>query len=333
MICPFCLERRSVKQRNKAFICSNCREEIHSEYVKYVRFSGIPYVIIGAVGFRGHGKTVFFHSHFYALKETIAKEYWDRVYFQALDKTSLVKLWEGIDNLSDGILPEATPAIFTKPTILRFSGLPNFGDRIFIFYDTSGEVFADPDSIPKNARFLARSPVVLFLVSITDLIKENPGESWQNGLSRLLNSYVLGVSHSKLGGNPKKQHLVVVLTKGDELMNMVGPGISSYLETGEIENYQVDLDWYVANMEIVSEQIRNWLRDEKCAFFLNYADDTFKSVNFSIVSSLGAKPVADGPVTRIMPEDPKRIFDPVLWMLKLQPEQRKWWSWLFRWSS
>ena len=328
MLCPFCLEKKSLNTTKAGCFCGNCREEIHGEYIKYIRRRRIPQTIISAVGFRGHGKTVFFHSYFYALKETITREYWEDVYFQALDKNSLVKLWEGIDNLAKGILPEATPAVFARPTILKFSGLPDFGDRVMVFYDTSGEVFADPDTIPVNARFLARSPVILFLVSISDLMKEKTSDTWQDGLAHLLNAYIIGVTHASLRGNPRKQDLVVVLTKGDEILDMIDPSVSTYLETGPIRCYSENLEHYTDNMEFISMDIRNWLRENNCQLFLNTADDTFKNVRFTIVSSLGTKPVSD--VRMIMPDDPKRIFDPILWMMRLQSIQPKWWNFKFR---
>jgi signal transduction histidine kinase len=87
-----------------------------------------------------------------------------------------------------------------------------------------------------------------------------------------------------------------------------------YLEEGRLEKLGNEkLGNYISHMRRISLGLRDFVRDDLGeAQFLNFATSRFKSVEFSIVSALGAEP--SGGRLQTMPV-PKRIFDPLLWVM------------------
>jgi hypothetical protein len=132
-------------------------------------------------------------------------------------------------------------------------------------------------------------------------------------LHDLLSTYVQGLT--EMGGHPKHQDLLVVFSKGD----LLGPRLSEWkqirqhLAAGSLENLRnFKLATYVLTMKRLSARLRKFAKKELQAIqFLNFANDEFKSVEFSIISSLGARPEGNRLQVEI---NPKCIFDPLIWV-------------------
>jgi hypothetical protein len=86
---------------------------------------------------------------------------------------------------------------------------------------------------------------------------------------------------------------------------------------------------YMKRMHRISELLAEFTVDElRADEFMHLARRYFRSVSFTIVSSLGAKPLG-----RLLPVEisPRRVLDPLLWMMeKSLPGWQQ--TWRRRWS-
>jgi hypothetical protein len=289
------------------YVCiKSCGHPISSEY-----YNGrYPKLSVGAVGQRGHGKTMYLTSLFYALDWLMnSPDFWHDFYYQAHDPESLKLLTSCLANLRKGELPPATCEVFPTPTLIKFRHLPLLGcsDTYDIaFYDTGGEVFNDERvlKIGTQGRFMSRVSVAWFLVSLPNI--EKSGEPIAQTMSTFLNKYLMGLK-DVLNYRPKDQHLIVVLTKADELQD---PWVSEFLDSDRAEEWPPSARTLVSN----SYEVSDWLERKGCRGFLKAARAEFRSVEFCMVSALGARPADD---RRIDPNliKPKRVLEPFFWVL------------------
>ncbi len=317
-LCPYCLLKDSIKAVSKngsqIYTCSN--PACPTIPLEYANNPKVPRNVVSAVGFLGHGKTVYFASLFYELNELA--NYWNNFFTFAIDEKSLDTIKENAKMLKAAHLPEMTPMNFTQPTIVRFCKMPSFGDMFFLFYDISGEAFQRSSHLIKHAKFVSRSRTVLFIISLSDLDEEKekikngkPGETYT--MNDLLSTYVTGLAG--LQGNTKHQHLIIVLSKADKLKAKFEkyPDIWNYLEEGGIDRLgNMKIQDHIKEMKQVSQSLKRFMKQElREGQFLNFAENRFKSVEFSIVSALGAEPDGGSLRQELLP---KCILDPLLWV-------------------
>jgi len=308
MLCPFCLKENTIKKIEEGgrsyYACSEHAEPkipiIYGENEK------IPRDVISAIGFSGHGKSAYFASLFSSLDDLA--RVWPNFSTFPIDEKSLDTVHENVKLLKGGKLPSATPKNFPIPTIVQFSDMPKFKDRFLIFYDTGGESYERASRLIANANFVKRSQTAIFFMSLHDL-EYNPQE-----MSRLLTVYIQGLT--ELGGNPKEQNLLIVLTKGDLLAPKLEgrKEIWDYLVNGDVKNIQYSyINAQMAEMKKISKLLKDFLRhDIGSAGFVNLAEKNFRSVDVSIISALGSAPKGD---QLDISATPKRIFDPILWVM------------------
>jgi hypothetical protein len=307
LMCPYCLEVGCIElkqdEKQRYYACSLCSIRVSSEYVNRPE---IQREVVSAVGFRGHGKTVYFASLFNLMNDLA--DYWPGFYTLAADETSLDIVKNNSRMLKAGDLPVATPMNFPTPTIVKFANMPRFGERFFLFYDTSGEAFARQSAVIQHASFVKRSNSVIFLISLDDLERDD------QKMHELLSAYVQGLTDLK--GDPKNQHLIVVFSKGDRLKERLGKykQVWEYLEEGRLALLSNGkMGSYIKNMKNISQNLKIFVQNDlKETQFLNLSKDRFKSIEFSIISALGTQPSGnhlDGLSI------PKRIMDPLLWVI------------------
>ena len=308
MLCPFCLKEDTIKKIEEKgrsyYVCSEHPEP--KIPIIYAENERIPRDIISAIGFRGHGKSAYFASLFSSLDDLA--RVWTGFYTFPIDEQSLVTVHDNVNLLKSGKLPNATPVNFPMPTIVQFSNMPKFKDRFLIFYDTAGENYERASRLVNNASFVTRSQTAIFFISLHDL-EYDPQE-----MTRLLAVYIMGLKD--LGGDPKQQHLLVVLTKGD----LLAPKLESheqiwkYLVNGDVKNLQYsDIKSQMKEMKEISMLLKEFIiKDIGASMFLNLGKANFRSVEISIISALGAAP-RGGQLDLIA--TPKRIFDPILWVM------------------
>ena len=328
--CPYCLKSMEPKSKilkdkhgdpYPTYVCSKCNKKISREYLEEREAQKIS---IGMVGFRGHGKTTYLSVLFYLLDSFLNN--WKGSTYRTLNKRAFDWVYDNMKQLKNGNLPQATPTNFPEPVIVKFFDIPILGSYITSLYDTGGEVFENPDTITDAGKFVAYSDVVLFIVSIADI--QNNG--WVDELNRLLNVYIMAVKDRIGIETKKKQHLIVVFTKADLLQGSIS-GISlsneliNYLNN---RNYNAYVSFTVDAIKEYSKEIKNWLERSGATGFTNLSKRYFKSVEYTIVSSIGANPVGDKLGFKLSPEIPKRVLDPFLLALD-KMRKRSWIKRLF----
>lgn len=321
MLCPFHLEDVSFKFEKVAgsaapiYKCPDCGEQIPALYVQ--QYDDYPPVIVNAIGFRQHGKTVAFASLFYLLKKLKIAHHWPGFFTMGLNEHSLDTVHDNANMLKTGELPDSTPKNFPIPTMLRVEGVPFQDNCTLLCYDTGGECFEKPTQMIRYASFVKHANTALFLISISDL--EDPGEE----MHKLLNTYVVGMG--ELEATTADQHLVVVFTKADEIIDLFNSEweyLSKYLLDGSVDGLSYP-EGYMKQLRIVSSQLSEFLRNKIGANeFVSAAESNFKSVEFSIVSALGAEPQGGHLVAEIVP---RRVLDPLLWMMEKSKRPKRWW--------
>jgi len=283
----------------------------------YVRgYDRYPPLVVSAVGLREHGKTVYFASLFYVLKESPLSAFWQPDFFAlSLSDQDLKTVHSNAKMLKDGKLPGSTPMNFPRPTMLRVAGIPMWQERrdcTLVFYDTSGEAYERASELVKYARFAQQAEVVMLLVSLSDM--QDP----LRDMRTLLNTYIIGIED--LGGSTRHQDLMVVYTKADEMVDRLSShpwnSVRTYLNNGSV-NSLAQVKGYYRRMYEVSNLLYDFTRVElKADEFVNLAQTNFRGVGFSIVSALGAAP-EDGHMSAEV--DPLRVLDPVIWMIARSP--------------
>ena len=326
MLCPFCLDDIKFKKEklpNKlstVYLCPTCGEQAPALYAQ--DYKKYPPVVVSAVGFRQHGKTVYFATLFYTLKKLTLARDWSEFFTMGLNDDSLDTVYDNARMLDKGDLPDSTPKNFPRPTMLRVEGMPMHRNCTLLCFDTGGECFERPTQLVQFAGFVRRAETAMLLISIGDM--EDPRQEMQ----KLLNTYIVGMG--ELGGRPREQHLIVVYTKADHLASrLTGEWqyMLTYLIQGTVDSL-ANPDRYMKRMEEVSSRLRDFTEKDLGAYeFLNAAGSHFKSVDFSIVSALGAEPDGAQMSVNIVP---RRILDPLLWVIeKSFPSPEKFWRRLF----
>lgn len=315
MLCPFCLN--TVKSKTQS--CDSCQQELPSDYVDHHRgwlsHFNAP-AMVSVIGFKGHGKTVYLASLFYALQNMV-QHAWSDFYRQALTIESLRVLYENLRLLKIGEMPDSTQGVFPTPNIDRLSYIPKFGNRTLLMYDPPGEAFNldEADSMERFAGFVKYSPCALFLVSLTDMMDQfETMEAVADNMHRLLERYNVGLSGSQI-----RQHLIVVYTKADRLLSQPGfpPEVIQCLETSGVDGLG-NISKYLQDMKRNSVLLRDFtINTLNARNFLNNAQAHFKSVEFCAVSALGSEPSGKRLAERITP---RRVLDPLIWVLKKSPK-------------
>ena len=332
MICPYCLNKikpvEKVEKDRKdenfyVYVCPKCGRLLPRDYIKSIQ----PKISIGMVGFRGHGKTTYLSVLFYLLDSFLNN--WKGSTYRTLNKRAFDWVYDNMKQLKNGNLPQATPTNFPEPVIVKFFDIPILGSYITSLYDTGGEVFENPDTITDAGKFVAYSDVVLFIVSIADI--QNNG--WVDELNRLLNVYIMAVKDRIGIETKKKQHLIVVFTKADLLQGSISgirlsDELISYLNNGDYRAYVPFTEDKLDAIKGYSKDIKNWLKGNGATGFVNSSETFFKSVEYTIVSSIGANPVGDELGFKLSPEIPKRVLDPFLLALD-KMRKRSWIKRLF----
>ena len=304
MLCPYCITDTA----GDAVKCAQCSQEIPPLYRQYYPkgpFSKPP-IIMSAVGFSAHGKTIYFASLLHVINSELTKV-WKDFYRQAIDREAVETVRKNLQLLEQRTVPESTPKNFPRPNVHRLVKVPGKGERLLVIYDASGESFTEDLQMERFASFLKRARAVMFLVSLNDL-----EEPLDEDIHRLLNIYVQGMA--RLKAKTRDQHLIVVYTKADGLHERFRdyPEVVQHLRTTGYTDLG-DPDRYAHKLQLISNALEDYTHSVLGArAFTHMAHDAFRSVVFCAVSSLGSAP-EDGHLKDKM--TPIRVVDPLMWML------------------
>jgi formylglycine-generating enzyme required for sulfatase activity len=332
MICPYCVQEIPAGS-DKHDECKENKGKPFSPF--YIDHHGgedsIDPVVVSVVGFRQHGKTVFLCALFDFLDNHLHQS-WPGFYNHVLDQDSLTQLNETREDLRKGNLPNWTILSFPRPGIFRLTNMPRrngggklppLDDTSVLIYDPPGEAFVSEDQIVLLASFVKRSSCVLFLIDITSL-----GDAIADETAKLLDTYLLGMR--RMGIAKKSQHLIVVYTKSDEMKASL-PEFEGFLEgQPELKNHLneqrpaalTDPYMYLQHLERISQLLEKFtLTELNAGKFINVARDWFASVNYTIVSSLGAAPekyfneAGEERSRMTVRMSPRGVVDPLLFVL------------------
>lgn len=331
LLCPYCLESGALTPNTAGYtragyVCAKCNMSIPAEYAKSAT---TPTHLVSAVGFQGQGKTVYFASLFHSL-DLLEREVWRPFVHHPIDEPSTKQIEKLLDHLKLGGKPPPTiDGVFPSPALISLRRIPTWGDRMLLIYDPGGGTFRSVNTLVRYASFVTHSSTILFFFAI-DGKAGGPASLRERGrdMKNMLITYVQGME--ELNFETKNQHLVIVLTMGDRLEGIL-QGLSAdrrdeddvqpedygnlwkWLQRGRIEALGGgEMGLYAERMRRTSRALRKFVTTECGATgFLKYAKDEFKSVEFCIVSALGAEPGEDDKLQSIVP---KRVMDPLFWV-------------------
>lgn len=302
-LCPLCLQSIPLHVTT----CPSCNKPLPKLYTD--DYVGLPLSIISAVGFGGHGKTVYLAALMHVLDEISL--YWPGFYRQALNQDSITTVIENKNTLlQKKILPRATGVNFPVPSIHRLVNIPLFGSQRLLIYDTAGENFLRDHTLILNAGYVQRSPTVLFFICLPLILRE--GNSPADEMQRLLQTYIVGMGN--MGVKTTRQNLIVTYTWGDELESWLSdyPDLVDYVRRSELQNGW-DMSRYLGNLANVSNRLATFTyRTVRATNFYGMARDNFASVRYCVVSALGRAPVGNN---LSMELSPRRVIDPLLWVI------------------
>lgn len=318
MLCPFCLceqeafeAKRPKNSSEVQYFCGDCSQLVPASYVRGYR--QFPPIVVSAVGFRTHGKTIYLASLFHELYGKISR-CWPKFWARALNDESQVRVEENRGYLAAGDLPPPTPKNnFPIPTIVRINGVPGRKNATLLMYDTGGEDFEQATTLIQYARFVQRSRTVMFLIDLNE--SDDPAMKMHD----LLTTYLNGMD--ALQGDTRRQHLVVVFTKADAMSDRLGRrwrDIHDYLFVRD-PYALADCSSYTSRMRRISRRLEKFVKHSlEAQHFLSMAKDSFASVSFSIISALGAEPIREegGKARLAVGATPKRVVDPLLWIME-----------------
>ena len=302
MLCPYCLQNTPSDGK-----CKHCKENLPPMYTSQHRGLGRRPAVLSAVGFSGHGKTVYLAAMLDAMATQLPKV-WTGFFRQGLDDESVTTVKNNLTMLRQGVLPESTRRNFPRPSAHRLNKMPQYRCRDLLIYDPPGEAFERDIDIERFAHFIKRAKVVLFLVSVHDL-----DEPKDNHLYRLLEMYNLGMA--RVRAKTKHQHLIVAYTKADLLIESWEkyPLVREHLNNGAYTQLRNPRK-YQHNLKQVSDELLAYTRDSlEAQQFINATQTHFKSVIYCAVSALGHPPDDSGHLTAAM--QPRCVLDPLLWVL------------------
>jgi hypothetical protein len=317
MICPFC--QREVGQfaaspdgralRCPLADCPGTDQDVPNLYVR--DYDAHPPVALSILGPTGHGKTMFIEALLTHLERHVR---WPGFSTQWMDETGMREVRARLRELRQhGQIADATARVFPRPKILRLRKIPGLGGRQVLMYDTSGESFATAENVLESGRYVRNSPAIVCVVSVTEF--EHPEQ-----LSDMMTSYDHAMS--QMGADARDQALILVLTKGDLLLDSAavaasGMGLPPLPDAAREFLENDDLDpagdaW--ARLETVHAALDEWLQRTELRNTVNLLKDQFRTVRFTIVSAQGRAAIDQALTMDLMP---RGILAPLLWLCRV----------------
>lgn len=339
-ICPFCLgediiENPNAKARQigQNYICQSSGEHVSAIYVN--NYTNKPPRILGVMGNRGHGKSLYLDTLIHTLYQL--NNLYPQFHILAVTQNCLTTVMRNIRLLEQGLLPPPTHQTFQNPVQIHINSLPLIGgqSRTLLMYDTAGEIWEATNTPLAAAPFIRRAKTLLFIQSMEGFFDANGQPT--NKLSKdigfdllmQINSYI----NSRMEIATEPQQLVVVLTKSDEWMpylnseNLIPNKNPSRIVTQNdittLQNYLAadtfsglnNAGTYMKSLRAISITLRQLLESYYgAAQFVAAATAHFPlGVRFTIVSSLGSRPNTQNRLD--MEISPRRVLDPMIWAL------------------
>lgn len=339
MNCPFChrsipaFERESKDGAAATQRCPLCRKVVPWEYV--ADYATHPPLLFSMIGMTSHGKTTYLNSLKLAL-EGLGREW------PGFSKSS-----RAVGSFRHGRQTDPTRAgVRYEPEFLTLSNVPRIGGSQLLMYDTGGENFSRVENIIQFVDYTLHSRCVVWLIGLVNLVELGPevdpvevlsreagmdvvfhepprslglAPTTPDGMRRLL--YVLGpekldemlrnyrTAMLAQSGDPRRQSLVVVLTKGDYLSQVLEgfpEGANDFLLNDDLDPRGDAWERLIG----LADMLREWLLRLGYHNFVHNADSYFDSVHYCVTS-------AYTPSMELHPT-PRGVLGPLFWLWRLQ---------------
>lgn len=278
MLCPSCLTKinefsKEIKL-NKRVIhkCPSCNEFVPYRYIHdYLDYPPVSFFFLALPG---HGKTAYAASLFCTL-EHVGRN-WENFNYSPSGEKWISIVREKQRDLENNIIPVSETNLFVKPAFLRLENVPDMGNCHLLMYDAHLKDRPNLTEEKFYSGYLINSEAVAFLVSLEDL--KSPSD-----LTDILTWYLEELV--KYNRSSEKQSLILLLTKSDILRgpNELPAEIQEFLEIDSCTDLEI--------IEKNSKLIQTWMENHKgFVNFARLAQREFKSVSYSIVTSIGKAP-------------------------------------------
>lgn len=348
IVCPKCLKTiRDADADNpnrpcEAQLNAGCYRPLPLRYVR--DFSTAEPLPIQVFGWSGHGKTVFLDALRLMLLDM--RKLWPDYTFQAISEEDMKKETELRGTLRQGKMPPSTTRVSDlgelKVNIMKLEKMAGYRNKWLVVMDYPGELFQAFDVRADLMPFLKGSPTTFFIISIPLLT--DPSRPTGESIDQLMNIYIETMLRLEKQGGRKsrdglaftgdKRQVIVVLTMADLLVGRMPVELRRYLQNDTLwtrlrspnsQPFSIEeMHDYFAEMERVSDQIRDWLLTDSDGApggsnLVGLLESTEVTAHYSMISAVGFQPDSDNP----MPIQPKRVLDPFLWALQFDRQFRE----------
>ena len=316
MQCPQCLSTGGLRliyapDGQKVWACPGPKCKSTSIPFRYAdAYADFPTVPVCLVGNTGHGKSAYLAGTFKQL-DTIANfNIWSGFMIEPLDDGAYIDFRRRLSNYEFGGSEAPTQLDEHPPAIIRCHNIPRVGGCQLIFLDNAGEVF-DENAIKtiQSGSHLANASTVVWLVSLTDGIEQGLPTPAQELIKTVI-TYKTAIAN--LGAITKNQTVVLTLTKGERLESLKGfPASAKAILQEDLTDRAAD-PW--AKLEIVHNDLRDWLLTTQYAGLINQFTVGFKQLRICVVSAQGRE--FDESEQRSF--EPKAILSPLFWLWRTE---------------
>lgn len=314
-LCPHCLQRTTLTvvddpEQGRVLRCENPRCDYPFIPLMYADdYATHPPTPVSIIGLSGHGKTVYIGSLLDEL-EYLGGRWTGDFHYVWLDETQMREASVRIRNLRSGQMPTGTRTVFQRPQVVRLSNVPRVGGSQLIFFDTGGEAFLDSATLADAGKYVRDSSAVLWLLSL----KRGDPYDTPDDVNQMMTVYLQ--SMARMGARTQDQTLILVLTKGDELLWRPDLPDSARTALTTADYSPAGKVW--ATLDQASTDLEAWLKSEACGYhnLVNLVKSRFKAVRYCIVSAQGGPDYF--PETQRTSTTPRGVLAPLLWLWRLE---------------
>jgi parallel beta-helix repeat protein len=313
-LCPHCLQQSDLAviedpDQGRVLRCGNPTCDYPTIPLLYGEdYHAHPPAPVSIIGLSGHGKTVFIESLIHEVQQLGARWANSGFYFTWLDEVQMRNAYKRIRSLREGQLPKGTRTVFQQPQVLRLSNIPRVGGCQLVIFDTGGEAFLDTATLSDAGKYVRNSSAVIWLLSLK---RGDPYDS-PDDVNQMMAVYLQTMA--RMGGRTREQNLILVLTKGDELLARPDLPESARQALAAGDYSPAGPIW--GTLDTASTELEAWLRSDRCGYhnLVNLVKSRFKSVRYCIVSAQGAPASGDSLQYGMMP---RGVMAPLLWLWRL----------------
>lgn len=313
--CPFCLRENPYSNGSRSCVCG---KEAPTAYLNEIATTKPLWV--HTVGFTGHGKTVYL-SLLMSLIEKIAY-IWPGSYSRPLNDDALEHIRECREKIKEGVMPVKTVQLadFPTPVLTQLKSMKRWEDRCLIIHDLAGEDYSTIQSTSESGQFIKFAPTSLFLISLSEIGKSGN----YNSISDLFHIYISALE--RMNASISGRNIIIVYTKADMLDNLP-ERVYQYLtddilwddllQRKRLSFSDSYMESYIQFMNYISNQLRDYTIEkiDTGLQLISSAEDMGINLRFCATSALGSATNSQNAMT--VPITPKRILDPLFWMLEM----------------